>query len=82
VPPFAGVVGIGAVRALAPVVVASGIWYGFLVWLAHRLGQNWYVVSHALKHLSWWLAAVALVVTSLLTWAALRWRRRTLAREA
>jgi hypothetical protein len=39
-------------------------------------------VSYALKHLSWWLAAVALVVTSLLTWAALRWRRRTLAREA
>jgi len=82
VPPFAGVVGIGAVRALAPVVVASGIWYGFLVLLAHRLGQNWYAVSYALKHLSWWLAAVALVVTSLLTWAALRWRRRTLTREA
>jgi membrane protein DedA with SNARE-associated domain len=76
VPPFAGIVGIGAVRALAPVVVASGIWYGFLIWLAHRVGRNWYAVSHALLHLSWWLGAGALAATALLAWAALRWRRR------
>jgi membrane protein DedA with SNARE-associated domain len=81
VPPFAGLAGIGAVRALAPVVVASGIWYGFLVWLAHHVGRNWYAVSHALLHLSWWLTGAALVVTALLAWAALRWRRRTPGRE-
>ncbi len=82
VPPFAGIVGIGAFRALAPVVVASGIWYGLLVWLAHRVGRNWYAVSHALVHLSWWLAAAAVVVTVLLAWAAFRWRRRHFGREA
>ncbi len=76
VPPFAGVVGIPAVRALAPMVLASGLWYGFLVWLAHRVGRNWYAVSHAILHVSWWLAGAALVVTAALVWAFLRWRRR------
>ncbi len=76
VPPFAGVVGIGAFRALAPVVVASGIWYGFLVWLAHRVGQNWYAVQHAVKHVSSWLAAAALAVTAALVVLAIRWRWR------
>jgi membrane protein DedA with SNARE-associated domain len=81
VPPFAAVVGIGAFRALAPVVVASGIWYGFLVWFAHRVGQNWYGVSHALRHVSWGLGAAALAATALLVWAAVRWRRRRRRRE-
>ena len=82
VPPFAGIAGIGALRALAPVVVASGIWYGFLVWLAHRVGQDWDTVGSALQHLTWWLAGAALAVTAVLAWAALRWRRRHLRREA
>lgn len=81
VPPFAGIVGIRSFRALAPMALASGIWYGFLVWLAHRVGQDWYSVGHALRHLTWWLAAAALAVTALLVWAALRWRRRHLHRE-
>jgi membrane protein DedA with SNARE-associated domain len=34
VPPFAGVAGVGAVRALAPVALASGLWYGALTCIA------------------------------------------------
>lgn len=75
VPPFAGVVGLGPVRSLVPVVVASGLWYGLLVWLAHRIGSNWYAVRHALARLSWWLGAVALIVTALLAYGLWRWRR-------
>jgi len=74
VPPFAGLAGIGAVRALAPVVVASGLWYGFLVWLAHRVGSDWFAVLRALARLGWSLAAVAAAVTVLLV--VLIWRRR------
>jgi membrane protein DedA with SNARE-associated domain len=34
VPPFAGVAGLGVVRSLAPVVLASGLWYGALTGVA------------------------------------------------
>ncbi|HTT67055.1 MAG TPA: DedA family protein [Gemmatimonadales bacterium] len=74
VPPFAGIAGLDAWRALAPVVVASGLWYGFLVWLAHHVGSNWDALQRALGRLGWAFAAVALAVTSVL--AVLLWRRR------
>ena len=74
VPPFAGVAGLDAWRALTPVVVASALWYGFVVWLAHRLGSNWDGLQRAIGRLGWWAAVAALAVTSLL--AFLIWRRR------
>ncbi len=73
VPPFAGLAGIGAVRALAPVVLASGIWYGFLVWIAHRVGSDWYRVQRVVGRIGWWLGAVALAVTAVAAIAL--WRR-------
>ncbi len=76
VPPFAGLAGLGAARALVPVVIASGLWYAFLVWLAHHVGANWYAVRHAVAHLAWWLAAAAAAVTALLVWGVIRFRRR------
>jgi membrane protein DedA with SNARE-associated domain len=78
VPPFAGVVGLGAFRALTPVVLASGLWYAALVWLAHRVGSNWDQVRLALARLSWWLGAAALVVA----YALWRWRRSRLPDDA
>jgi membrane protein DedA with SNARE-associated domain len=75
VPPFAGIVGLVAYRALTPVVVASGLWYGFLVWLAHHLGSNWEGVQHAISRVGWWLGAAAVAVSALLAWLAWRWRR-------
>lgn len=75
VPPFAGIAGIGPVRALAPVVVASGLWYGFLVWLAHRVGSDWEAVQQAVVRVGWWLGAAAVAATALLAFAL--WRRRS-----
>lgn len=75
VPPFAGIAGLGAWRALAPVVVASGLWYGFLVWLAHRLGSNWDALQRDIGRLGWWFAVIALVVTTALAVLIWRWRR-------
>ncbi|MCH7875025.1 MAG: DedA family protein [Gemmatimonadetes bacterium] len=40
VPPFAGVAGLGAVRALVPLVIASGIWYGALTYVAATAIRN------------------------------------------
>jgi membrane protein DedA with SNARE-associated domain len=75
VPPFAGIAGLDPLRALVPVAVASGIWYGFLVLLAHRIGSNWPGVQHAIARLSWWLGAAALLLTAVLVYGLWRWRR-------
>ncbi len=40
VPPFAGVAGLGAVRALVPLAIASGIWYGALTYVAATAIRN------------------------------------------
>jgi len=74
VPPFAGIAGVGAWRALAPVALASGLWYGFVVWLGHRLGSDWDGVACALGRVGWWLGVAAAAVTASL--AVLLWRRR------
>ncbi len=74
VPPFAGLAGVGAWRALAPVALASALWYGFVVWLGHHVGSDWDGVSYALGRAGWWLGVVAAAVTALL--AVLLWRRR------
>lgn len=40
VPPVAGALGIGALRALAAMTIASGAWYGLVCYLAFRAGAN------------------------------------------
>jgi membrane protein DedA with SNARE-associated domain len=40
VPPVAGAMGVGAVRAATAMTVASGVWYGVVCWLAFRAGEN------------------------------------------
>ncbi len=40
VPPFAGVAGLGAVRALVPLAIASGLWYGALTYVAATAIRN------------------------------------------
>jgi membrane protein DedA with SNARE-associated domain len=74
VPPFAGIAGLGAFRALLPVALASALWYGFLVWLAHRLGSDWERLQRVLGRLGWGLAVAAVVATALVV--VLLWRRR------
>jgi membrane protein DedA with SNARE-associated domain len=40
VPPFAGVAGVGLVRALAPLALASALWYGALTFVAALTIRN------------------------------------------
>lgn len=76
VPPFAGIAGLRATRALPPVVLASALYYGLLVWLAGRVGANWEAVLTVLRNLGWWLGGIAVVATALLVWAVVRARRQ------
>jgi membrane protein DedA with SNARE-associated domain len=74
VPAFAGLVRLGPWRTLLPVAIASGLWYGFLILLAHRLGSDWDAIRLALGRVGLWLAGAALVASFALAVAV--WRRR------
>lgn len=45
VTPFAGVAGLGPLRALVPAGIASAIWYAFLAYAGYALAANWDAVK-------------------------------------
>jgi membrane protein DedA with SNARE-associated domain len=48
VPPFAGALRVPALPAIAAMAIASGVWYGFIAWLAWRAGSNWDALTAAI----------------------------------
>ncbi len=78
VPPFAGLAGIGAVRALLPVLLAATLWYGGIVALGSAVGQNWEAIAGRLGEVNGVLAGVGAVAILLLV---LRYRRQVLVRR-
>jgi len=62
VPPFAGLAGLSAARTLLPLALASGLWYGVLIFLVARLGANFDAVLATVGRVNRVLAVVALAV--------------------
>jgi membrane protein DedA with SNARE-associated domain/uncharacterized tellurite resistance protein B-like protein len=50
--PFAGLMRIGAIRAFLPIAIASGLWYGAVIFFAARLGRDWDNVTHFITGLN------------------------------
>ena len=73
VPPFAGIAGLSPARALVPLALASGLWYGTLTFLVMRLGTSFDVVLAQLGRVNRVLGVGALLV--LVGLAVLVWRR-------
>ncbi len=76
VPPFAGVAGVPAARAILPMALASALWYGALIWLVTTIGTNFEVVTHALARANLVLGIVAVLLLLLF----IRWTYRRLKR--
>jgi membrane protein DedA with SNARE-associated domain len=74
VPAFAGVARLSAFRAVLPMAVASGIWYGTLTYLVASAAEKIEDVVRIVAHLNWTFVATALVVTGVL--ALTIWVRR------
>ncbi|QJR35072.1 DedA family protein [Gemmatimonas groenlandica] len=76
VPPLAGAMGIGAVRALLAMSLASGAWYGLVCVLAFRAGANAdaLLARIAAQQRTVGLVAAAIVVLAI---AVIWWRRRS-----
>ena len=79
VPVFAGITRLGAGRALAPIAVASAIWYGALIAIGTLLGRNWEWVLRTVGSVNRALVVAALLLAALVAWAW--WRTRRPARD-
>lgn len=82
--PFAGLMRIGPVRAFLPIALASGLWYGAIVFFAARLGRDWGQVGAFLAGLNRTLGGitVAFLVLGAGGWLWVRRRRARAARAA
>jgi membrane protein DedA with SNARE-associated domain/uncharacterized tellurite resistance protein B-like protein len=80
VPPFAGLVGLGAIRTLGPMGLASAIWYGGLTMVGALIGSEWERISALISSVN----RTLFIVTVVLAVAAGVWylvRRRQRGRE-
>jgi membrane protein DedA with SNARE-associated domain/uncharacterized tellurite resistance protein B-like protein len=80
VPPFAGLVRLGAVRTFVPMAVASAIWYGGITFIGSLIGAQWQRIVGILEGVNRTMG----IITLLLIVAAAAWywaSRRARARE-
>jgi membrane protein DedA with SNARE-associated domain/uncharacterized tellurite resistance protein B-like protein len=79
VPPFAGLVDLGWVRTLAPMGLASAIWYGGITFVGAMLGAEWDRILTILAGVNRTLAivaGVAAVGAAIWIWLARRRRKQ------
>jgi membrane protein DedA with SNARE-associated domain len=75
--PFAGIAGVSAPRALIPMALASGVYYGVLTYLVSRLGTNLDAVLRLVRHVNTGLAIVAgSLIVIIVVWIVRRRLRR------
>lgn len=75
--PFAGIAGVPAARALIPMALASGVYYGALTFLVSRLGTNLDGVLSLIRHVNSVLAIVAIsLVVIIVVWIVRQRLRR------
>ena len=80
VPPFAGLVGLGAFRTFVPMGVASALWYGGITLLGAVIGAEWTRITALISGVNRTLGIITLVVAAL-AGAWYLWRLRARRRE-
>ncbi|HEX2080490.1 MAG TPA: DedA family protein [Longimicrobium sp.] len=81
VPIFAGTSGMKFVRAAVPLALASGLWYGLIVYLGATAGRNWEQIRAAVEASGRWLGLVALVLFAGVAWWWWKTRRQAAAKS-
>jgi membrane protein DedA with SNARE-associated domain len=62
VPIFAGTSGMTLGRTAFPIALASGLWYGLIVYLGATAGRNWEQIRAQVEASGRWLGLVALIL--------------------
>jgi membrane protein DedA with SNARE-associated domain len=69
VPVFAGVTRKPVLRVIPPVALASGLWYGMLIYAGARAGASFEEIMAFVDRASTWLLLVAgILVVAFLAW--------------
>lgn len=68
VPVFAGTSGMGWARTATPIALASGMWYGIVVYLGATAGRNWEQIRAAVEASGRWLGIAAAILFALVAW--------------
>jgi len=68
VPIFAGTSGMGFVRTAVPLALASGLWYGLIVYLGATAGRNWEKIRAGVEASGQWLGIAAAILFAILGW--------------
>lgn len=77
VPPFAGALHIKPLAPAIAIALASGLWYGFITFLAFRAGESWETLVGLLERVGWGAAIGASVVLgAMIAWLYVRRKRR------
>jgi membrane protein DedA with SNARE-associated domain len=78
VPPCAGALKVPAPTAVAAMALASGVWYGFISYIAYRAGTDWDALTRRVAHSSAVsaVAAAILVAIGVAIWLVRRRRRK------
>jgi membrane protein DedA with SNARE-associated domain len=74
VPPFAGALQLPASRAIGAIAVASGLWYGFISYVAFNASGHWSSLRHVIAR-SGTLAAIVAGALLLIGAGVWYWRR-------
>lgn len=62
VPIFAGTSGMSLPRTALPIALASGLWYGLIVYLGATAGRNWEQIRAQVEASGRWLALAAVIL--------------------
>ncbi|HYH78926.1 MAG TPA: DedA family protein, partial [Longimicrobium sp.] len=68
VPIFAGTSNVPFWRAAIPMALASGLWYGVVVYLGATAGENWEEIRGAVESSGRWLAIAAAIMSAGVFW--------------
>lgn len=74
VPPFAAAMGLPARKALPPVIIATALYYGIIVFLAYRVGENWEAVKGLVASVGTGLLVLAIAASVGVVWFVRRRR--------
>jgi membrane protein DedA with SNARE-associated domain/uncharacterized tellurite resistance protein B-like protein len=77
VPPFAGLVGLGAAKTFVPMGLASAVWYGGITMLGAVIGAEWERITSLIAGVNRTLGIVVLVLAAGgIVWYLVRLRQR------